>query len=443
LSIPELSMRKIIILCGFLIFLTGKSQTVTELSESFLKKMTREQFDSCEVYFDTSVTDKINSGVMSDVWAQIPRYVGDYRSYDNIRTEKIGDTLDVVIIQCAFEKTKLDLRFVYNKLKKIIGLLFIPPKSKNTYNPPEYYIPSKLYETKLAVKTGTFEMPGILCVPNNVTDPPVVILIAGSGANDKDETAGPLKALKDIALGLASNGIASLRYDKRTYTYGNKLPKDKTGINEEVIEDALSAVKILRAHALTKESKIFVAGHSLGAMCAPLIATKSKDISAIIMLAGNARSLEDLVLDQYTYFSTLDSNDTNIKQAIEKIKIQNETVKDPKKLKKAETKDLPLEIPSFYWQSIKNYDQVKTAKKVKQPILILQGERDYQVTTKEFNIWKKELSTDPKNKFITYPSLNHMFMKGEGKSTPAEYDEPNNVEEKVILDMVEFVKALK
>ncbi len=435
-------MKKIFILFCLVISVISKSQTSSELSESFLKKMVREQFDSCQTFFDTSITDKINASIMQQMWSKLPTYVGEYKSYDNIRSEK-NDTTDIVFIMCAFEKMKLDLKFSYNRYHKIIALFFAPPKSKNAYVLPEYYVPSKLYETKLTVKTGTFEMPGILCVPNNVTDPPVVILIAGSGANDKDETAGPLKSLKDIALGLASNGIASLRYDKRTLTYGVRLLDQNVGINEEVIEDAVSAVNILRNHPLTKNSKIFVAGHSLGAMCAPLIATKSKDIKAIIMLAGNARMLEDVVVDQYTYFSTLDSTDKEIKEAIKKVKLQVATVKDPKELKKADAKDLPLGASSYYWQSLKNYDQVKTAKKVKQPILVLQGERDYQVTMVDFNWWKKELSTDKKNKFISYPKLNHQFMKGEGLSSPAEYEKPNNVEQKVILDMVDFVKSFK
>ena len=435
-------MKKFITICILIISLTGQSQTSVELSEQFLKKMIREQFDSCQAYFDTVVSNKINASMMQQMWSRIPSYVGDYKSYDNIRTET-GDTIDVVLIQCAFEKTKLDLRFSYNRYHKIIGLTFIPPKSKTAYSAPDYYEPSKLYETKLVVKTGTYEMPGLLCVPNNIENPPVIILLAGSGPNDKDESGGPLKALKDLALGLASGGVASLRYDKRTYTHGAKLMNEKVGINEEVIEDALSAVKILRAHPLFKKSTIFIAGHSLGAMCAPLVATKSKDISAIIMLAGNARPLEDVILDQFIYFSSLDSSSSEVKEALKKIKPQIATVKNSKDLAKAEPKDLPLGMPSFYWQSLVNYNQIKTAKKVKQPILILQGERDYQVTMIDYNIWKKELGENPKNKFISYPKLNHMFMKGEGKSSPEEYQKQNNVDLKVIMDMLEFVKSIK
>lgn len=435
-------MKKIIFLFCLLISVISKCQTSIELSESFLKKMIREQFDSCQTFFDTSFTNKINASMMQEMWNKLPTYVGEYKSYNNIRSEK-SDTIDIVYIMCAFEKMKLDLKFVYNRYHKIIGLLFTPPKSKNTYVLPEYYVPSKLYESKLSVKTGTFEMPGILCVPNNVTNPPVVILLAGSGPNDKDGTVAGNKVLKDFALGLASNGIASLRYDKRSFAQGSKIDVNKFGLYEEVIEDALSAVKILRANAITKESKIFVAGHSLGGMCAPWIATKSKEISGVILLAGPAGRLEDAVLEQYIYLGSLDSASAESEKAIADMKIMVAKVKDPKALKNAAAKDLPLGVPAFYWESINNYDHLKTGKKVKQPMLILNGERDYQVTMSDFNLWKKELGADKKNKFISYPKLNHLFMKGEGKPNPAEYEKPNNVDVKVILDMVEFIKSIR
>ena len=72
---------------------------------------------------------------------------------------------------------------------------------------------------------------------------------------------------------------------------------------------------------------------------------------------------------------------------------------------------------------------------------MLQGERDYQVTMTDFNLWKQALSEKSKNQFISYPSLNHLFMKGEGKATPAEYDKQGNVEFQVISDMATWVKS--
>jgi len=438
-------MKKILLLLLCLAAIHIKSQNNSAISETFLNKMIRGSFDSCRAYFDSSVIDKINPEMIRGAWEKIPNYVGEFKSYNNIRSEKL-DTLEAVFITCAFEKTKLDLKLVFNQAQKIVGIFFQAVKSNAVYNVPEYYQVSKLYETKIPLKTGIYEMPGALCVPNNIENPPVVIFIAGSGPNDKDETIGPNKILKDLALGLASNGIASYRYDKRTLAQASKMSSemDKIGLNEEVFEDVLSAIKLLRNNEITKSSKIFIVGHSLGAMCAPHIAKKSSDVSGIVMMAGPKRSLEDVVFDQIKYLAALDSViDDSDKKSIAEMEAQMIVLKDAKKLKSAKSEDLPLGMPSFYWQSIKKYDHVKTAKSIKQPILILNGERDYQVPMTEFNLWKKELGQDKKNTFISYPQLNHLFIKGEGKSVPSEYNTSGNVQEKVITDLVAWIKSFK
>jgi len=421
-----------------LVGLNSFSQTNEELSISFIKKLERQQFDSCYSMFDTSMANKFNAAMLEKMWGSIPRYMGEYKGYTTVESTK-KDSIDVVAVRCTFEKTKMDLQFSFNDYKKIIGMFFVPPKNKTAYATPEYAQQNKYYETKIAVKTGTMSLPGALCVPNNIKNPPVVILLAGSGPNDKDETIGPNKALKDLAVGLASNGIATYRYDKRTLVYGKDMKE--VDINTEVIEDAINAVTILKKNPLFKESKIFIVGHSLGAMCAPMIASKSKKVNGIVLLAGNARPLEDVVLEQYNYIFGLDSVDKDEKKQLKEITQQIKTLKDSKALKTAKAEDLPLSLDSKYWQSLVKYNQVQIAKKVKQPILVLQGERDYQVTMTDFNLWKQNLSDKPKNQFISYPTLNHLFMKGEGKSNPAEYDKQGNVDFQIISDISTWVKS--
>ena len=418
--------------------LSLKGQTNEEMAIAFIKKLERQQFDSCYSMFDTSMANKFNAAMLEKMWGSIPRYMGEYKGYTTVESMK-KDSIDVVAVRCTFEKTKMDLQFSFAENKKIIGMFFVPPKNKAAYVTPEYAQQNKYYETKIAVKTGTMTLPGAVCVPNNIKNPPVVILLAGSGPNDKDETIGPNKALKDLAIGLASNGIATYRYDKRTLVYGKDM-KD-VDLNSEVIDDALTAITTIKNNPLFKDSKIFIAGHSLGAMCAPLIASKSKQVSGIILLAGNARPLEDVVLEQYNYIFGLDSVDQDEKKEIDKLIAQSIIVKTPKALKTAKAEDLPLNLESTYWQSLVKYNQVQVAKKVKQPILVLQGERDYQVTMTDFNLWKQALSEKSKNQFISYPSLNHLFMKGEGKATPAEYDKQGNVEFQVISDITTWVKS--
>ena len=431
-------MKHVCIIILFTFFpLNSFTQTNEELAVSFIKKLERQQFDSCFTMFDTVMASKFNAGMLEGMWGTIPKYMGEYKGYSTIESTK-KDSIDVVAVRCEFEKTKMDLQFGFNDNKKIVGMYFVPPKSKTAYVTPDYVQQNKYYETKIAVKTGTFSMPGALCVPNNIKNPPVVILLAGSGPNDKDESLGPNKALKDFALGLASNGIATYRYDKRTLVYGKDMKE--ADLNSEVIEDAISAAAMLKKNPDFKTSKIFIVGHSLGAMCAPLIASKSKQINGIVLLAGNARPLEDVVLEQYNYIFGLDSLDASEKKELVEYTHKMKTVKDQKLLKTAKPEDLPLNADSHYWQSLANYNQLQVAKKVKQPILVLQGERDYQVTMVDFNLWKQNLSDNPKNQFVSYPILNHLFMKGEGKATPDEYEKQGNVEEKVILDIANWIK---
>ena len=418
-----------------------QAQTNTDRSLSLISKLQRAEYDSCQAMFDTVVSNQVNAGMMKQIWESMPRYIGAYQSYGEIRNTKT-DTTETVVVRCNFEKTKMDLQLVYNQHQKIIGIFFLPPKNTSTYNPPEYYKSHKLYESKVTLQSGKYALPGVLCIPNSVKHPPVAILLAGSGPNDKDETIGPNKLLKDLALGLGSNGIASFRYDKRTLAYGKEMAAQADmGIREEVIEDALSAVKIIRKNPLTKDSKIYIIGHSLGAMCAPLVAAKAK-ADGVVMMAGNARPLEDLLPEQFAYLFSADSllDDTE-KNELVKLTAQVITVKTPKALKTAKPGDLPLGLPSAYWQSLVDYKQIDVAKKLKQPVLVLQGERDYQVTMTDFNLWKQALGDQPKNTFISYPALNHLFMKGEGRSMPSEYEQQNNAEEKVITDISEWIKA--
>ena len=303
----------------FIFSLSLKAQTNEELSVSFIQKLERQQFDSCFAMFDTSMANKFNAGMLEGMWGQIPKYMGEYKGYSTIESSK-KDSMDIVAVRCEFAKTKMDLQFAYNDAQKIMGMYFVPPKSKNAYVTPEYAQQNKYYETKIAVKTGTMSLPGALCVPNNTKNPPVVILLAGSGPNDKDESLGPNKALKDLAIGLASNGVATYRYDKRTLVYGKDMKN--VDLNSEVIEDAISAAAMLKKNPDFKNSKVYIVGHSLGAMCAPLIASKSKQINGIILLAGNARPLEDVVLDQYNYIFGL-----YILDAEEKKEIADYTIK--------------------------------------------------------------------------------------------------------------------
>ena len=164
----------------------------------------------------------------------------------------------------------------------------------------------------------------------------------------------------------------------------------------------------------------------------------SISIDKAIMMAGNARDLQDVIIDQYVYLNNLNPTKEGEDEII-KLKKEVSLLTSNKINTTASSDELPLGLSAKYWQSLINYKPLVEVKKVTIPLLILNGERDYQVTMKEFNLWKKTL-VNTKTQFISYPKLNHLFIAGEGKPSPEEYTFKGEVDTKVIQDIIAFCK---
>lgn len=209
-------------------------------------------------------------------------------------------------------------------------------------------------------------------------------------------------------------------------------------VKEETIDDALAAIELLRSIDGVDAERIFVLGHSLGGMLAPRMATHDSRIAGLIILAGVTRSLADLVLEQTIYLASLDGTiDSDEAAGIEEIRGQGERVK------KLEISDgeLVLGAPKTYWQDLAGYNPAAMAQSLTVPMLILQGERDYQVTMVDFKGWTDALQKRDNITLKSYPALNHLFISGSGKSTPIEYKEPGNVAQVVIEDIAAWIKS--
>ena len=270
---------------------------------------------------------------------------------------------------------------------------------------------------------------------------PLVILVQGSGPSDRDETIGPNKIFRDLAQGLAQQGIVSLRYDKRTYAFTNNstVLNDSLTLYEETINDAIDAVKMARLFTFIDTTQIYIIGHSQGAMCAPKMAELCPKLKGIIMMAAPTKNLVDIIPEQTEYLANLDDSVSNLEQMqINSIKWMVDKIKSPT-LSYKTPKAMLMGVSAKYWKSVLNYNQVETAKKLTLPILILNGERDYQVTMLEFDTWHEELNTHKHVQYHYYPKLNHLFLEGEGKPNPTEYNIPGHIPQIVIDDLVKFI----
>jgi uncharacterized protein len=416
----------------------------TAKAEAFVATLAKGDYAAAGKDFTPAVRKALPDDKLQALWESLTKQAGPFGKTLGSRTEKRGP-YQIVFVSCEFAKTKLDVRVTFDAEQKIAGLGFIPPTPP--YQPPAYVQADKFRESEVKVGAGTsWELPGTLSLPVGDGPFPAVVLVHGSGPNDRDETVGGAKPFRDLAGGLASRGVAVLRYEKRTRQHGpayaDKAVREALTVQGEVIDDALVAAALLRKTPRIDPKRVFLLGHSLGGTMAPKIASLDPQLAGIIVLAGATRPLEDLVLEQFTYIYGLNGGPTDEQKAeLAKLKERVARVKDPKLSPETPAADLPLGQAAAYWLALRGYEPAAVAATLKVPVLVLHGGRDYQVTDDDFALWQKALAGQPHATLKRYDSLNHLFIEGQGKATPAEYQKPGHVAAAVIDDIAAWVKG--
>ncbi|MBE6933359.1 MAG: alpha/beta hydrolase [Ruminococcaceae bacterium] len=275
-------------------------------------------------------------------------------------------------------------------------------------------------EEKIIVGADTcYPLNGILTLPEGKEGAvPAVVLVHGSGPSNMDEKVGKLTPFRDLAEGLAAHGIASLRYDKRTFAHGRKMKKDGLiTVWEETIEDALLATKLLREDPRIDPTRVFLLGHSMGAMLAPRIDAEGGNYHGLILLAGTPRTLEEVMIDQ--------SRDVLAQMNPILRWLAKGQIKKTEKLlssipemsdEEAKKKSLGAGATAYYFKEMSANPAKGYLKDLTKPILLLQGGKDFQVSLeKDFNAYKAILHDRPNAEFKLYENLDHAFV-------PAIYD---------------------
>lgn len=273
-------------------------------------------------------------------------------------------------------------------------------------------------ERELTIETDGLKLPALLSLPpNRKGRVPVVVLVHGSGPCDMNEMAGLNFPFLDLADGLSARGIAVLRYDKRTKVYPSEwIPQGKEGnYDTETVDDAVSAVSMVSRLPEIDSTCIVVVGHSLGAALAPRIAYRSSLVSAIVLMAPPARKLPTILREQLNYLLSDSAHAEN------------------------QFATICRGLPKTYLQFDETYSPVSTASRLRIPILLLQGGRDYQVTSADYQLWLQGMKNRSTFSHISYPALNHLFVRGKGKSTPQEYNRPGHVDQQVVADISSWI----
>ena len=306
-------------------------------------------------------------------------------------------------------------------------------------------------ESMIVGEHTKYPLKGMLTLPADESRDgklPAVVLVHGSGSSNMDEKVLKLTPFKDLALGLAEHGIASIRYDKRSFVHGRKMMKEKEPITvkEETIEDAILAAKLLRADKRIDPERIFIIGHSMGGMLAPRIDAEGGNYSGLILMAGSPRKLEEILMEQVE--EQMSSMKGFVKWiASKQMKKLTEPLKTLYNLsdEEAKAKKFGGGTTLYYFKEMGEHDVPSYLEKLEKPVLVMQGAKDFQVKVdRDFNLYKELLADKTNVTFKLYDNLNHCFVSAISEDiskAKQEYKPERHIGEEVIGDIAEWIKG--
>lgn len=396
--------------------------------------------------FDPQVQAQLSLESLEVLWTQLTAVSGDFLGY-------VGETETVeqggyTVLRQRMDMTAADLicTVTLTEEGRITGLGFTPA-------PPEAQpLAPEIREEEIVVGEEPWRLPGTLTLPRAQEEPvPAVVLVQGSGPSDRNETMGALTPFRDLAQALAAQGIAVIRYDKRTYVYGAELASMAEmatfTVEEEVIQDAIAAGKLLAQDKRIDASRIYLLGHSLGAMLAPRIVEESQGLFAGMILAcGTDEPLLDIMLRQSTdAVAALPAGE--VRSAQEQLLTQVRAQADALAGMSAEEaqEQTILGQPAYYfWEMAQHPTASQTLKKLALPTLIINGSRDFQILPQEGQLaWEAALDMHAPWLSCLWADVNHLLMQPDApegvRGTVDEYVIPCTVSPEITEAIGAFV----
>lgn len=397
-----------------------------------------------------STMQGLMKGSVASFWPTLSASGGEFLG-TGIHAMSSVDGYRIIELELRFERQQLIQRTVFDAQGLVAGLFFKP--GKLAVEPA----PEGVLEKELVVNAGTgFPVDGLYCRPEGGVRA-AVLLLQGSGPSDRDESVIDNKPFRDIAHGLATLGIASLRFDKRTFAYAGKFASspDRMSftVDQEYTEDALAAMALLHAKPELQGKPVYLLGHSLAATLLAHIDAGGAQAAGYILLAGTPRFLLQALVDQNKVLvQELQDAGNQIVAALKSVAVASlqRQIKRLPSLSEEEAKkpeNMIAGMPAWYLKHLMDIDALKGYLAADKPTLVLWGEKDRQVTEKDFLLWQEGLSGLQDVHFIRYPGLNHLLGRYEGEPVPfsqlltVEYAQRTPVDAQLIRDMAEWMLA--
>jgi hypothetical protein len=408
-----------------------------ELARELVGLLAAGRYEQARAAFDDKIAATLSASRLEGGFTDSRGDSGRFVAVSELHETSTGRR-SIVWATAEFEKGSIVVTVGFDDAARVSSLWFGPLTP--TWRAPAYCDLSAIEERDLEVGVRP-KLAATLTRPKAGARFPVAILVHGSGPNDRDESNKGTKLFKDLACGLASRGVAVLRYEKRSHELPKTVPKAVTYDTETVL-DARAAVVDAKALPDVDGAKVFVVGHSLGAALAPKIAKGAEGLAGIALLAGPTRRIDKLLADQTAYLMRLHhANQHAIELAIAAERDAFDAAERPGPPDETFVL-MGAKRPRSYIVDQLAYDPRPIALELTTPIFVLQGDRDYQVTAADdFVGWQRALAGRPNVTMRLYKGLNHHFVFGTAPSVPDEYDAPAHADVKVIEDLAAWIRA--
>lgn len=412
-------------------------ESLTDLANQISTDLTLRQYNNVTSHFADNVAEALSIENLEINWLYVAGSIGKFQEIDSTIFSINEDSINVQVT-LNYDSRAVVINYSFDQNSKIVGLWF-----RNALLEPVAEETPVFYEEVIQVGHNDNKMNGLITIPKGVENPPVVVLVHGSGTHDLNESIGVNHPFYDIAHGLAEYGIATIRYDKRHAVYPNELPDlinaNNFTIEDEVTDDVDSIIKEIAGGKFDVDNdQIYILGHSLGGMLAPKIATENPEVTGIISMAGSLRLIEDIILTQNEEsIASMDGlSDEDKVMVLAQINEQVGLIKSFT----AESAEIVMGYPASYWYSYQTLDNMNVTKNLDIPVLVLQGTEDFQISVDiDLPLWVDALSENPKATAIIYDGLNHLMMPSSGLRNIGDYDIEGNVSSDVISDIASFI----
>ncbi|MBO2460180.1 alpha/beta hydrolase [Actinomadura violacea] len=400
------------------------------------------RFAEVEALFAAPLRAVVPAGALRVAWTEEIARHGAVTAIGDPADEPLGTDLVRVSVPVECARGALTVVMSVDGAGLLNGFRLAPGGAAAPWSPPPYADPSAFEEREVTVGDGPLAVPGTLTLPRGDGPRPGAVLLSGGGPFDRDATSGPNKPLKDLAWGLATRGVAVLRFDKATHAHPAEVAAGPGfTMADEYVPHAVAAARLLRAEPGVDGARVFVLGHSMGGKAAPRVAAADPSVAGLVIMAGDAQPMHEAAVRVTRHLASLTPG-PDADAAVEAIARQAARVADPHLSPGTPAADLPFGLSAPYWLDMRAYDPVATAVDVRKPMLILQGGRDYQVTVEDdLSRWRAALADRPDVTVRIHDADDHLFFPGTGPSTPAGYDRPQHVDPAVIEDIAAWLDS--